>query len=308
MRRLLTLATLLVVTLAGARAVAAQSFATGERPAARCETGIPADEARGYVPLPRGDVFCPLIADPKGLRSFVSYLRGDPEDFATNVGSVGIADVFGLLRVGGARPGDGVQLSLTGGVFAQFDLGAPSYDLINADYAIGVPLTLRRGATSARVRVYHQSSHLGDEFLLRAERPDRENLSFEAVELLLSQDVGALRLYAGGEQFVDRQPRNLPERLAHGGVELRPPGGLRFGTVGTARLVAATDVKIVAADDDWNVGVSARAGIEVGRGREGGVPARRWSLLYEFYDGPSPYGQFFQRDVRLMGAGFHFAF
>jgi hypothetical protein len=156
--------------------------------------------------------------------------------------------------------------------------------------------------------VYHQSSHLGDEFLLRAERPDRENLSFEAVELLLSQDVGALRLYAGGEQFVDRQPRNLPERLAHGGVELRPPGGLRFGTVGTARLVAATDVKIVAADDDWNVGVSARAGIEVGRGREGGVPARRWSLLYEFYDGPSPYGQFFQRDVRLMGAGFHFAF
>src|SRR5918993_895260 len=80
-----------------------------------CGTGIPEAEARGYVPLPRGDVFCPLLADPKGLRSFVSYLRGDADDFATNVGSVGIADVFGLLRFGGRRPGNGVQLSLSGG-------------------------------------------------------------------------------------------------------------------------------------------------------------------------------------------------
>jgi hypothetical protein len=48
-------------------------------------------------------VFCPLIADPKGLRSFVSYLRGDDQELAQDVASVGIADQFGLLRVNGAR-------------------------------------------------------------------------------------------------------------------------------------------------------------------------------------------------------------
>ena len=31
----------------------------------RCGVGIPASEVSGYVPLPRGDVFCPLLADPK---------------------------------------------------------------------------------------------------------------------------------------------------------------------------------------------------------------------------------------------------
>jgi hypothetical protein len=42
---------------------------------ARCGVGIPAAEQTGYVPLPRGDVFCPLVADPKASRSFVSLLR-----------------------------------------------------------------------------------------------------------------------------------------------------------------------------------------------------------------------------------------
>ena len=272
-----------------------------------CVPGIPQEEARGFVPLPSSDVFCPLIADPKGVSSFVSYLRGDAEDFATDVGSVGISDSFGFFRFGGSRRGNGVQLGLSGGVFAQFDLGTSSYDLINADYIIGFPLTMRKGGTSARLRVYHQSSHLGDEFLLRSEHIDRENLSFEALEAMLSQDVGPLRLYAGGEYFLNREPRTLPRKLAHGGIELHPGGALRLGTLGAVRLVAAGDVKVVSEAGDWDTGISARAGIEVGRARDGSTSSRRWSLLYEFFDGPSPYGQFFQNDVRLSGVGFHFA-
>jgi hypothetical protein len=252
-------------------------------------------------------VFCPLIADPKATTSFVSYLRGDAQDFASDVASVGISDLFGLFRVGGAAPGDGVQLSLTGGVFAQFDLGSSSYDLINADYVIGVPLSIRSGRFSARFRIYHQSSHLGDEFLLRTNHPDRENLSFEAVEGLLSEDLGPLRVYGGGEYYIVRDPENLPHQLGHAGAELRPPAGIRFGTVGTARFVAGGDVKIVKPDPTKvRYGISARAGFEIGRAREGPEPSRRWSLMYEFYDGPSPYGQFYNSDVRLMGVGFHF--
>jgi hypothetical protein len=29
-------------------------------------------------------------------------------------------------------------------------------------------------------------------------------------------------------------------------------------------------------------------------------------LLFEFYQGPSPYGQFFQDDISYVGAGIHF--
>jgi len=57
-------------------------------------------------------------------------------------------------------------VSLFGAVFAQFNLDTPSFDLLNADYLVGPELTLRHGRWSGRVRFYHQSSHLGDEFLL----------------------------------------------------------------------------------------------------------------------------------------------
>jgi len=300
---------LVALTLALAAAASrAHAQEAAEAPApypTRCGTTIPAGETRGYVPLPRGDVFCPLVADPKGIRSFVSYLRETSEAAETDVGSVGIGDSFGLLRWSGPRDGDGLQLSLEGSVFAQFDLGTSSYDLLNADFLIGLPLTWRRGGSSARARVYHQSSHLGDEFLLRGEHPERENLSFEAVELILSQDVGVLRAYAGGEQLVHRAPRDLDATVAHGGVELRPRATLTFGRLASARLLAAADVK-AAREQDWTPAWSVRAGFDFGRPREGLAEGGRWSLLAEYYSGPSPYGQFYRDDVTLVGVGLHF--
>jgi hypothetical protein len=304
---------LLVAALASA-ATASRARAQEQEPSSermpppyptRCGTTIPENETRGYVPLPRGDVFCPLVADPKGIRSFVSYLRETSEQAETDVGSVGIGDTFGLLRWSGPRPGDGLQLSLEGSVFAQFDLDTRSYDLLNADFLIGLPLTWRRGGSSARARVYHQSSHLGDEFLLRGEHPERENLSFEAVELILSQDAGAFRAYAGGEVLVHRSPRDLDATVAHGGVELRPHGTLTIGRLASARLLAAVDVK-AAREQDWSPAWSLRAGFDFGRPRESRAAGGRWSLLAEYYSGPSPYGQFYRTDVTLVGVGLHF--
>lgn len=286
--------------------VGAQDNSVRDSYAARCGAIATLDEGRGYRPLPRGDVFCPLIADPKAIRSFVSYQRGDAEDFAKDIIAVGIGDQFAFFRVSGSRPGDGVQLGLAGAVFAQFDANAPSLDLLNADYLISLPLTVRRGALSARARVYHQSSHLGDEFLLRPEPPHRENLSFESADLLLSADMGPLRAYGGGEYFFHREPAELPDALVHTGIELRPHASARLGTIALATVIAGVDVKAVN-DSSWRLGVSARAGFEIGRPGEGSVLARRWSLLAEYYDGPSPYGQFHQTHIRFTGIGFHFS-
>jgi hypothetical protein len=293
-----------MVSTAAALPLHAQDAASAESYPARCGSDAAA-RVRGYLPLPRGDVFCPLIADPKAIRSFVSYQRGDVTDFAGDIAAVGIGDQFGFFRVPGARSGDGVQLGLTGAVFAQFDLATPSFDLINADYMIGLPLTFRHGAFSGRARVSHQSSHLGDEFLLRPDPPERENLSFESADVILSADMGAVRVYGGGEYFFNRDPESLPDYLAHAGAELRPRAFARLGTIALARVVAGADVKVVN-DSTWRTGVSLRAGFEVGRPRESDLSGRRWSILAEFYDGPSPYGQFHRSSIRLTGVGFHF--
>ena len=278
----------------------------------RCGSGIPRTERDGYTPLPRGDVFCPLVADPKAVRSFVS-LQDERSGTGTTtnssrLASVGIGDLFGLGRWAGNKNGDGVQLSITGAVFAQFDLGTSSYDLLNADYVIGLPLTIRRGKGSMRIRAYHQSSHLGDEYLLRepATRRDRENLSFESIDVLLSVDAGALRLYGGGERLVNREPADLAATVVHGGVEYRPTTWLiPLGKLGGFRFLAATDVK-TSDEHDWKPSVSARAGLEYDRARGSDVPGRRWALLAEYYEGPSPYGQFFRERVQYVGVGVHF--
>lgn len=299
----------LAATCVAAVAIAAVRPAGAQIPApTRCAVGIPASEASGYVPLPRGDVFCPLVADPKGHRSFVAYLRETSDDGDMDIGAVGIGDSFGILRVGGARPGDGFQITLTGSVFAQFDLNTSSYDLINADYIIGLPVHFRRGAFSTRIRVYHQSSHLGDEFILREEDPDfeRENLSFESAEMIISLDGGPLRVYGGGELLFNRAPETLERSLVHGGIELRPARRLvRFGSLAGVRFVAAGDVKS-SEEQDWKPAVSIKVGFEFDRPRDTDPPSRRWGLFFEAYDGPSPYGQFYRREVRYFGGGIHF--
>jgi len=79
-----------------------------------------------------------------------------------------------------------------------------------------------------------------------------------------------------------------------------------FGKRLIARLVAAGDVKAIE-DLDWKAAYSARAGFEVSRAHEALHASRRWSLLGHYYDGPSPYGQFFRSGVSYYGVGLHFA-
>jgi hypothetical protein len=272
-----------------------------------CGVSVPAEEALGFTPIPRGVLFCPILADPKEPRSFASFQRGTQPPIDTDIGAVGLGDSFGVVRWGGPRPGEGFQIGIVGSIFAQFDLNTPSTDLINADYIIGVTGTFRRGGFSTRARVQHQSSHLGDEYLLREQRPERENLSFEAVNLLLSHEVGFARAYAGGEYLFNREPDDLARSTVQGGLEIRQMGALiRVGNLGSARFIAGADLK-ASEEQDWSPGTSVRAGLEVGRARVVADPSRRWQLLGEFYTGPMPYGQFFRDNVRYFGLGTHFS-
>lgn len=269
----------------------------------RCGTGVHVDERSGWIWLPQGQLFCPLVADPKAERSFATYLRGDFATIAdpapgekTNIGAVGLGDAFAIFRIAGSRPGNGLQLDLAAAVLSQFNLDRPSFDLINADYLVGLPLTVRQGGFSARLRLYHQSSHLGDEFLL-SQQPERVNLSFESLEIILSQEIGVLRVYAGGENFFAREPEDLAERLAHTGVEIRPL------SLGAGRLFAAVDLKAVE-EDDWNLAWSARAGLEIARIPSAGHPPQVISFIVDYYDGLAPYGQFYRDNIQYVGLGF----
>lgn len=264
-------------------------------------------EARGVIPLPRTDVFHPLMADPKQPQFRASHLWTSTGARRTRVGAVAFGENFGIVRWVGRDTTEGWQLSLAGAVFAQFDLQTESFDLMNADYVIGIPLTHRRGATSARVRLYHQSSHLGDEYLLRS-GAERINIQWESIEAIVARELGDVRVYGGGEYMLHREPATLRAGAWHGGVEYHHPKPVvGVGAIGRGWLVAALDARGWA-EHAWRPGWSGKAGLEFGPAPARSDDGRRWSILVEAYDGPSPYGQFYAVDVSYVGVGLYFMF
>jgi hypothetical protein len=247
--------------------------------------------------LPRGALFAPLIADPRWPHFSISYQRVPDDPQLRNVGAVSLGETFSLLR--GPAPLAGAwELGLQAGVFSIFDVDAASFDLVNADYMVALPLSYRRGDLSVLARVLHQSSHLGDEFLLR-NRVERVNLSFEAVDLRLSYDVASwLRVYAGGAYLFRYDPEDLAPWSSQYGVEVRSPWTL-FG--GAVRPVAGLDVQ-QREQNDWSADVSLRAGVQF---ESLPILNRKLQLLFEYFDGHSPNGQFYRDRIQYFGIGLH---
>ena len=250
--------------------------------------------------FPIGDLFRPLLADPKQPQFFVSINHFKSSNVRYTLASVGFGETFGLYRFFGSREGDGLQLSVEGALFAQFNLDAPSYDLINADYTIGFPLTYRHGDNSLRFRVYHQSSHLGDELLLSANHPDRVNLSYEAIELIYSREWRGWRVYGGGEYLVHKEPADLKPMSAHWGLEYRGSKPL----VWNGRPIVGLDLKSLE-EHNWSIDTSVKAGLEFGHPNPG---QRRLRLMAEWYKGFDPHGQFYNNKVEYYGMGVSLGF
>jgi len=250
--------------------------------------------------FPIGDLFRPLIADPKQPQFFVSINRFRSSGVHYTMASVGFGETFGLYRFFGSRQGDGLQLSVEGALFAQFNLNTPSYDLINADYTIGIPITYRHGDDSVRFRIYHQSSHLGDELLLSANHPDRVNLSYEALELIYSREWRGWRVYGGGEYIVHKEPADLKPMSAHWGIEYR--GSKRF--IWNGRPIGGVDMKSLK-EHNWAIDTSVKAGLEFGHPNPG---QRRLRLMAEWYKGYDPHGQFYSNKVDYYGLGVSLGF
>lgn len=260
--------------------------------------------------FPQDDVFRPLFADPKQPQFFMSYQRMQFRQVgeSINAGFIGAGETFGLWS-NRRNTCDGVQFSLQGGVFAQFNLDGPSTDLINADYFVGLPVSWRRGPLSVRARLYHQSSHLGDELLIHnpALLQQRVNLSFEEVEGIVSWDHSWLRIYGGGGYLVHREP-DLKRGKAQWGFEVRRPESPSPFFVNLVKDLKF--IPLVGADFktiehlDWTLNMNAVAGVEFAKDGS----SRRVRLLLNYYHGFNPYGQFFNQKIDMIGGGIYITF
>ena len=261
-------------------------------------TTIPAQHSKW---LPHEALFAPLHADPRwphfsgGYRQFTKGLN------LSNVFAANFGETLPIYRNKSFFGGEW-ELGIQAGVFSIFDISTASIDLVNADYRVGGLISYRNGRFSAFTRIQHQSSHLGDEFLLSNPTVTRVNLSYEEMDLKLSYDVFSwLRIYGGAGMIVHRQPADLGRGSTQWGVELVSDQTFLEGRL---RPVAYADFQCNERTT-WGVGQSMMAGVQFENARIGD---RRMQLLAEYYGGPSPDGQFYPQRVSWYGVGLHLYF
>ncbi len=127
-------------------------------------------------------LFRPFIADPRQL-TYSAAWRFDDDLFGNNSGPVSFGDVFTFYRWYNPCGYRGVmQIDLEGGVFAIFQQTEFSSPLVNADYYVAIPISYLIDDWSFRLRLYHISSHIGDEYLLFHHGFNRRNISSEYVD------------------------------------------------------------------------------------------------------------------------------
>lgn len=252
--------------------------------------------------LPVDDLFKPLIADLKQPRFYISYRRYHYSNETVNISSVGVGESFGLYRVIDPVDGSGWQVGFDGGLLAQFNLDTSSKDLMNTDYFAGIPLSYRKGQFAYRAFLYHQSSHLGDEYLLHA-NPRRVEFSYEALSVTGSYETKEYRGYIGGEVILRKEPHDLKTLSAQVGIEY-------YGSApvcGRGTAVAGLDLKSTE-EHQWAINTSFAAGLEF----KGDPPGRHRyiRIMLEGYKGSNPHGQFYTDNMRIgyYGIGVYWKF
>jgi hypothetical protein len=160
-------------------------------------------------------LFQPMIADPRQVIYSIGY-RGGDKIVGKNVVPISLGDDFPIFRWFDVFRWHGdLQIGIEACIWSIFDIH-PKNDvcggtaLFNTDFYVGLPLTYAINKWAWRFRVYHISSHLGDEFLVNHPWFCRKNPSYEATDFFFSyQAYGWLRLY-GGPGYILHSDHTFP--------------------------------------------------------------------------------------------------
>ncbi|MBA3237141.1 MAG: DUF1207 domain-containing protein [Parachlamydiaceae bacterium] len=161
------------------------------------------DSRRTGVWLPEDPLlFKPFVANPRKVDYSVGWRLND-NMLVKNVIDVSFGDIITFYRWINVGPWKGqLEFGLEGALWAVFDPLHYSSPLMNADYYVGIPISYAFGPWSFRLRGYHISSHIGDEYLLDHPRFKRKNPSAEYIDFFASYyPTDEIRLY-GGVGFV----------------------------------------------------------------------------------------------------------
>ncbi len=248
--------------------------------------------------LPPGTAAFELpIASPRAsgfVGRIVAVSRGESSFGPGTEADVVLAENLPVLRLGGEQRPWTVDFGV--GTQARFSLTDPKSSLISNDWTVGFDVSGQIGRAGVAAQIYHESSHLGDEYV---DRFGTRRLDWTREVLMgwvgIPAGQATLRI-ALGSVLVDQL--GLARTLAAVAVDYRG----RDGYVGRtpARLVAGIFTEAAAATR-WRLSTSFRIAVELGP--QGG---NRLALGLVAHDGLSTQRQFYQNESRYVGTEIRF--
>jgi hypothetical protein len=197
--------------------------------------------------------------------------------------------------------GGGVVVAAQAGIIGRFRIELPSRDDLGQDWFMAAPVEAAHRDWSARARVSHRSSHLGDEFAVET-AAERIEFGGEALDVHAGRRLGGARVYAGGSWIFRSYTRRLPALLLEnvrdryllqaGADGAWPMPGTRRGA-----MVAGIDVQ-AAERTGWRRQAAVLAGTRLAGERHA------LQLVLRAHDGPSALGQFFLTHERAWSLEF----
>ncbi|MDE2492044.1 MAG: DUF1207 domain-containing protein [Elusimicrobia bacterium] len=232
------------------------------------------------------EIFPLLLADPRQIQLSASYYRLDGQ----NTSDIALGHSWGLTR---GRVGTGTPLpwlweaDVEGMAYSRFKVAGGVNEFQTVDFFANLPVTVRRGGVAFKGVLFHESSHLGDDYIRRT-GDTGFRYSSEGLRGLASLDVSpVLRLYGGSEWLIHRVPA-VGRWTLQAGVELVSPD-LGWSAQAPTHLFLAEDLQSherVA----WNVDSHLVCGLRLGFRKN---PTRSMRFQLGWFDGHSPYGQFY---------------
>ena len=243
------------------------------------------ESATPEVPAGR-ELFQSPLASPTEPASLFRFAGDGQFDF-------GLTQPFTIYSAEGK--GANWQVGLRPGIVTRFQTRDTQLLLKAADFRLGIPFTFRRGNWSARVELFHVSSHRGADFDA-ANPATRFSYSREVLQTLLAYGrAGRWRIYAGPMVTLRTRPSKLRGMSFQAGSEWFP----RYLTFSRARLYLAEDFE-TRQEVGWQMNYSVQPGALFTTAK--GEPIAR--LAGWFYRGQAPFGQFFRERETVGGVQF----
>lgn len=264
-----------------------------------------AGQSTGLLDGPDGYPFRPPLSsaiEPGTRLAPVRIHRGSEH---RTVGLANFSDAFDIWLRRGARddsaaPGrrrpsgtDGslrLAIGLAAGAFARFDLQSRNNEFREAHFRVGLQLRAGWRGLAARAELYHVSSHLGDEYMVRTGALPHST-SREGVEILVQGSPLPGLIVYGGPGSIVRSKRNFVAASVRAGLEWDPTDV----TLGPFAPYAGAEA-FSWAELGWDPILSGQAGVRFGGGR--------FRLGLEAGAGPSRAEQFWRQHETLIGLVF----